>query len=98
MSSVYKYKSIKGGNTQTAELTWELQLFLWLGEFVLMWLKRRSYLVAFSNPKPRFQEASARRQPPIVPPPQGLMCQGPDELAARSHRIFHPPYEAHGHG
>lgn len=58
----------------------------------------RAYLVAFSNPKPCFQKASAWHQPTIVPPPQGLMCQAPDELAAQCHQVFHSTYEAHSHG
>lgn len=34
----------------------------------------------------------------IVPPPQCLMCQTPDELAARCHKVFHSTYDAYSHG
>lgn len=56
-----------------------------------------SYLVAFSNPKPRFEEASAWRQPTVVPPPPGVVRHAPDELAARRHQVLHSTYELHSH-
>lgn len=58
---------------------------------------RCSYLVARADPEPGFQEASARRQPPVPPAPPGLVGHAPEQLAARRHQLLHPAHQSQRH-